>query len=57
MQPDRQVANNSDSITLWIGKLKAGNDAAAQPLWEHYFSKLVYLAEKRLTARDWHWRW
>src|SRR5206468_1151790 len=31
-----------------IGQLKAGNHAAAQPLWEHYFQRLVALAGRRL---------
>lgn len=29
------------SVTLWIAQLKAGNPAAAQPLWEAYFRQLV----------------
>jgi RNA polymerase sigma factor (sigma-70 family) len=36
------------SITHWISQLKAGDQAAAQPLWERYFQKLVNLARKRL---------
>src|SRR5947199_4519184 len=35
-------------ITHWIGELKAGNRDAAQPLWEHYFQRLVALARRRL---------
>jgi DNA-directed RNA polymerase specialized sigma24 family protein len=38
------------SITRWIGDLKAGDDAAAQPLWERYFARLVQLARARLRA-------
>ena len=36
------------SVTLWIGRLKAGDHAAAHPLWERYFRRLVGLARKRL---------
>jgi RNA polymerase sigma factor (sigma-70 family) len=36
------------SVTVWIGALKAGDPAAAQPLWERYFRKLVRLARARL---------
>jgi DNA-directed RNA polymerase specialized sigma24 family protein len=38
------------SITRWIGALKAGDLAAAQPLWERYFDRLVRLADARLHA-------
>jgi DNA-directed RNA polymerase specialized sigma24 family protein len=38
------------SITRWIGPLKAGDHAAAQPLWEAYFGRLVALARARLHA-------
>jgi DNA-directed RNA polymerase specialized sigma24 family protein len=36
------------SVTHWIGRLKAGDRAAAQQLWEHYFHRLVGLARKKL---------
>ena len=41
------------SITRLIGLLKEGDRAAAQPLWEAYFGRLVGLARARLrhTAR------
>jgi DNA-directed RNA polymerase specialized sigma24 family protein len=38
------------SVTRWIGDLKAGGAAAAQPLWERYFDRLVRLARKQLGA-------
>src|SRR5215471_3593733 len=40
----------SGSVTHWIGRLRAGDQAAAQPLWERYFSQLVGLARKRLQG-------
>jgi DNA-directed RNA polymerase specialized sigma24 family protein len=36
------------SVTLWLGDLKVGDMAAAQPLWERYYGKLVNLARAKL---------
>jgi DNA-directed RNA polymerase specialized sigma24 family protein len=36
------------SVTYWLGRLKAGDRAAAQQLWEGYFQRLVALARARL---------
>jgi DNA-directed RNA polymerase specialized sigma24 family protein len=36
------------SITHWLGDLRGGDLAAAQPLWERYFGKLVVLARTKL---------
>jgi DNA-directed RNA polymerase specialized sigma24 family protein len=38
------------SFTYWLGDLKAGDRAAAQRLWERYFTELVRLAHARLRA-------
>jgi DNA-directed RNA polymerase specialized sigma24 family protein len=38
------------SVTHWIGQLKAGEPAAAQPLWEGYFRKMVELARQKLQG-------
>ena len=40
----------TDSIATWIVQLKAGDQAAAQPLWERYFSRLVTLARSRIRV-------
>ena len=40
----------SGSVSHWIGRLRAGDQAAAQPLWERYFRQLVALARKRLQG-------
>jgi DNA-directed RNA polymerase specialized sigma24 family protein len=37
-------------VTLWIGLLKAGDPAAAQPIWEGYYRQLVRLARARLRS-------
>jgi RNA polymerase sigma factor (sigma-70 family) len=38
------------SITRWVSALKAGDLAAAQPIWERYHRQLVTLARKRLHS-------
>jgi hypothetical protein len=38
------------SVTHWLHLLKAGDQAAAQPLWEGYFRRLVALARRRLVT-------
>ncbi len=37
-----------DEITHWLGLLKAGDYAAAQPLWERYYEQLVRYARAKL---------
>jgi DNA-directed RNA polymerase specialized sigma24 family protein len=39
------------SVSHWISLLQAGDAAAAQPLWERYFRRLVGLAHGRLRGR------
>ena len=39
------------SVTLWLGALRAGDEAAARELWRRYFEALVRLARARLRAR------
>ena len=39
-----------ESVTQWIGRLKDGDAAAAQSLWEHYFQRLLLLAQERLRG-------
>src|SRR5262245_19225927 len=38
------------SVTLWLQQLQAGDPAAAQPLWERYFARLVHLARGKLRG-------
>lgn len=42
------TADEHGSITGWLGNLRAGDQDAAQPLWERYFSKLVVVARSKL---------
>jgi RNA polymerase sigma factor (sigma-70 family) len=39
------------SVTTWLRLLRAGNTAAAQPLWERYYADLVRLAHAHLASR------
>jgi DNA-directed RNA polymerase specialized sigma24 family protein len=38
------------SVTQWLDRLRAGDPAAAQHLWEHYFHRLVGLARTKLQG-------
>ena len=38
------------SVTHWIGQLRAGDQVAAQHLWEGYFRRLVGLARGKLQS-------
>src|SRR5947209_7211625 len=38
------------SVTRWIDLLKDGDTAAARPLWEAYYRRLVTLARARLRG-------
>jgi hypothetical protein len=35
-------------VTTWLNLLKAGDEAAAEPLWRRYFTQLVELARQHL---------
>jgi DNA-directed RNA polymerase specialized sigma24 family protein len=39
-----------DSIASWLLGARAGDEAAAQQLWERYFRRLVQLAREKLPA-------
>ena len=39
---------NVDSVSLWLNQFKDGDTAAAQPLWNAYFTKMVALARMKL---------
>jgi DNA-directed RNA polymerase specialized sigma24 family protein len=39
-----------ESVTVWIERLRDGNEHSVQQLWEHYFQELVRLARKKLPA-------
>jgi DNA-directed RNA polymerase specialized sigma24 family protein len=42
------AGGDQGSVTGWLGSLREGDQAAAQPLWERYFSKLVVVARGKL---------
>lgn len=39
------------SVTRWLAQIKAGDEAAAQHLWNRYFAQLVSLCRKKLADR------
>ena len=43
-------SEDTGSVTHWVDQLKAGDYAAAQPLWERYYQRLVQLAQSLLPA-------
>jgi RNA polymerase sigma factor (sigma-70 family) len=38
------------SVTAWIGQVQAGDPAAAQQLWQRYWSRLVELMGRKITG-------
>jgi DNA-directed RNA polymerase specialized sigma24 family protein len=42
--------SSEGSVTCWVTALKAGDAAAAQPLWERYHRRLVGLARRKLES-------
>src|SRR3712207_6772570 len=44
------LMTSDGSVSHWIGLLKDGDRAAAEPLWQAYFHRLVALARARLRA-------
>src|SRR5262249_60440953 len=42
------VGKGDGSVTRWLGPLKAGDELAAQRIYERYFETLVGLARARL---------
>jgi RNA polymerase sigma factor (sigma-70 family) len=42
------MMSDEGSVSRWLGRLKDGDQQAAQQLWERYFRRLVGLARSRL---------
>jgi DNA-directed RNA polymerase specialized sigma24 family protein len=42
--------SSEGSVTRWVAALKGGTAAAAQPLWERYHRRLVFLARQKLRC-------
>ena len=38
------------SVTRWLGEIKAGDEIAAENLWQRYFAQLVRLCRKKLAG-------
>jgi RNA polymerase sigma factor (sigma-70 family) len=41
--------SSPSSVSTWIQRLRAGDHAAAQPLWQRYHARLVELARQQLA--------
>src|SRR5437763_4091733 len=44
------ATDDPGSVSRWLDDLKAGDEAAVQPLWERYFARLVRLARAKLRS-------
>jgi len=44
------MPDGKGSISIWIDRLKAGQDDAVAALWQRYFSRLVGLAHQQLAG-------
>jgi DNA-directed RNA polymerase specialized sigma24 family protein len=44
------VRSSAGSVSQWVDQLRAGDEAAAQRLWECYFQRLVALARTKLRG-------
>ncbi len=40
----------NDDVTIWIGKLKEGDEDAARMIWERFFHRIQGLAQKKLGS-------
>ncbi len=45
---DELLPSSTESVTEWIGRLKAGDFVVGQPLWQRYVDRLVRLASRKL---------
>ena len=41
-----------NSVTIWLGAARTGDDEAIRKLWDRYFQRLVRLASKRLPGHQ-----
>jgi RNA polymerase sigma factor (sigma-70 family) len=44
-----------DSVTCWVGQLRAGDALAARRLWERYYQDMVQLARRKLARSSCRW--
>jgi DNA-directed RNA polymerase specialized sigma24 family protein len=48
---NHRMSLSDSSVRRWVSRLQAGDEAAAQRLWEVFFDRLVHLAHQRLQVR------
>jgi RNA polymerase sigma factor (sigma-70 family) len=51
LHSEEAVMSDSESVSAWLGRVKVGDGAALEQLWERYYSQLVGLARQRLGGR------
>jgi DNA-directed RNA polymerase specialized sigma24 family protein len=44
------MSSSHASVSVWIEQVKAGDEGAAQKIWERFFERLVRLTRKRLEG-------
>lgn len=42
------IDHTDDPVTVWIKRLQHGESAAAQMLWEHFFTRLLVVAKQKM---------
>lgn len=43
---------DNNAVSHWIERVKAGDSAAANQIWHHYFDRLVRAVRRRLQGQD-----
>ena len=46
--PDKSLPSSTESVTEWLGMLKAGDAVVGQQLWQRYVERLLRLASRKL---------
>jgi DNA-directed RNA polymerase specialized sigma24 family protein len=51
-RPLSSAWSNTDPITVWLDQLRAGDDVAAQCLWQTFSERLIKLARRKLLGQN-----
>ncbi|NOX53594.1 MAG: FHA domain-containing protein, partial [Planctomycetes bacterium] len=43
-------SEETEPVTVWLERLRHGDEQAAEKLWQHYFQQIVQLARSRLDS-------
>ncbi|MCA9257673.1 MAG: hypothetical protein KDA61_00680 [Planctomycetales bacterium] len=50
--PDDELPDDAGSVSLWLSRLRKGDDDAADQLWKRYFHRLSSVAQQRLRNHN-----